>query len=84
MDEVDLEGRYIKLSNKADEVRREARRVWAVFFCLFVCADSIHAHFSGSEHGELAGEAAGGVRGSHPLQVPGEVHPQGWSEGDGE
>lgn len=83
VDEVDLEGRYIRLSNKADEVRR-----CFCFFVFLVHFPEIYIFFPfglpGSEHGELAGEAAGGVWRSHPLQVPGEVHPEGRSKGHGE
>lgn len=58
-----------------------------VFFCVLSFhrfAHFLSLHLAGSEHGKLAGEAAGGFCGSNPLQVPGEVHPQGGSKGHGE
>lgn len=55
---------------------------------LFVLFPVIYMYLSvklsGSEHGELAGEAAGGLWNSHPLQVPSEVHPKGRPKGHGE
>lgn len=63
------------------------RQRWAVCFCLCCFQQFIYIFSvkpSGSEHGELAGEATGGLWHSHPLQVPGEVHSKGRPKGHGE
>lgn len=79
VDEVDLEGKYVRLSNKADEVRAAAGP--------HICTSHTRrANIppSGPEPGQLAAEEAGRNQCSHHLQVPRQVHPEGRPEGDGE
>lgn len=84
VDEVDLEGKYVRLSNKADEVRVQTPRHMSAERISEIVPTNPDISPSGSKFGELAAEEAGGNQCSHHLQVPCKIQFEGRPEGDGE
>lgn len=87
VDEVDLDGKYIRLSNKADEVaafRHCHVNMCSLTFTLWGFYDQSSSGFSheGPIAGQLAGEEAGRERRPHHLQVSPEVYSEGWRDCD--
>jgi len=95
VEEVDLEGKFVRLRNKSNEVRLPSGRILGAPHGQEVNGDKLGGtgvgdlrvaalSLAGPGDGELADQAAERRRSPHHLPLPPEVHPEGWPGGHGE
>lgn len=96
VEEVDLEGRFVRLRNKSNEVRLPSGRTPPSNFAPRAAGELGRAgeelgdlrvaalSLAGPGDGELADQAAEWRRSPHHLPLPPEVHLEGWPGGHGE
>lgn len=78
VDEVDLEGKFVRLGNKSDEVSRSGPMLTCSKVELEKLISDIVDCRAGSVSGELAGQETSGQRQPNRLQVSSQVHPESW------